>query len=129
MAKKKKVFQLTWAFENFEEHESFYTKRMFGGLAAHCHGKMVMVLVENPGEKEYRDKTFEFDVWNGILFPTEYEHQDKLQKKIKNLIQHPVLKKWLYLPLESSSFEDDVEELSQMIRRNNDLLGIYPKMD
>lgn len=127
--KKKKVFQLTWAFENFEEHESFYTKRMFGGMAAYCHGKMMLLLAEDAGGREYRGTTYDFDIWNGILLPTYYEHHEKLMDQFPSLIQHPVLKKWLYLPLDTDSFEDDVHEITLKIKRNNKLFGIFPKMD
>ncbi|MEO0405571.1 MAG: hypothetical protein AAF193_11930 [Bacteroidota bacterium] len=126
--KKKKVFELVWAFEAFEHLDGFFTKRMFGGLAAYAHQKMVMMLSESPGEREYRGDVFDFDIWNGILFPTEYEYQESLQKEFPELIQHPVLKKWLYLPLESQNFEDIVEQCSQSIRRNDPRFGIFPKM-
>ena len=127
--KAKKVYQYTWAFEPFEEEDDFFTKKMFGCLAAYCHGKMVMLLAENPGDREYRGNKFDFDIWNGVLFPTEYEYQDKITKKYKNLIQHPVLKKWLYLPHDSNHFENDVNRIGKEIQKNNKHFGIYPKVD
>ena len=126
---KKKVFQRVWAFENFEHLESFYTKRMFGGMAVYLHGKMVMLLTESPGDREYRGKKFDFDIWDGIMFPTEYEYQESLQEDYPELIQHPVLKKWLFLKVDCEDFEDLAYECADRIKRNDKRFGIFPKMD
>lgn len=127
--KKKKVFQLVWSFESFEDHHSFYTKRMFGGLAVYLHGKMMMVLSESPGEREYRGNKFDFDIWDGILYPTHYEYQESLQKDFPDLIQHPVLKKWLFLRRDLENFEELAYECSEKITRNDERFGIFPKID
>lgn len=127
--KPKKVFHLTWAFEQFEEDEGFYTKRMFGGMAAYCHGKMVMLLAENPGDRIYREKVYDFDIWNGVLLPTEYELQDSITKEFPTLVQHPVLKKWLYIPLDTEDFEDTVNQISSYISDSDERFGIFPKLN
>lgn len=125
--KPKKVFELIWTFENFEEHPTFYTKRMFGGLSAYVHHRMVSMIAENPGDRVYRGTDYGFDIWNGILYPTDYDQHESLQNDFPELIQHPVLKKWLYLPLETDSFEDIVHECAILIRRNDKRFGIYPQ--
>ncbi len=125
--KKKKVFQLAWVYEDLEAEPSFFTKRMFGGLAVYCHGKMVMLLAESPGDREYRGQTFDFDIWNGILLPTEYAHHDRLKKKWAILKQHPVLKKWLYLPQDTDAFDSAIDDIVTAIHRDDPLLGIFPK--
>ena len=125
--KPKKVFELVWTFENYEEHPTFYTKRMFGGMASYVHHRMVSLLAENPGDRTYRGVDYGFDVWNGVLYPTDYDQHESLQSDFPSLIQHPVLKKWLYLPLESDDFEDTVHECSLRIRRNDKRFGIYPQ--
>jgi hypothetical protein len=127
--KTKKIFHFSWAYESFEDHESFYTKRMFGGLAVYLHGKMVMVLMESTGKKEYRGKTYKFELWNGILYPTEFDLQESIQKEFPDLIQHPILKKWLYLKSKLKNFDEIAESCSQKVRKNDKRFGIYPKMD
>lgn len=132
MAKKKKAkktFTLTWAFEPFEEHDSFFSKSMFGGLAAYVHEKMVMVLVEDPEQKDYRGKTYDFPIWDGIMIPTYYEYHEKLQKKYPDLIQHPVLKKWLFIKRNLPNFEELALECGAAISNNDEEFGIYPKVD
>ena len=128
LKKPKKVFHLTWAFENFEEHDSFYTKRMFGGMAAYCHGKMVMLLAENPGDTSWRDQDYGFEIWNGILFPTDYELHESIQEEYSDLVSHPVLKKWMYLPLSHRNFESIIYSIAENISDKDERFGIFPKM-
>lgn len=123
----KKKFSLQWAFEPFMDDPSFFTKSMFGGLAAYVHDKMVMVLMEKKDHREYRGKTCAFDLWNGILLPTRREHHESLQAQFKNIIQHPVLGKWLYLHMGDPDFENTAEELSTGIFKNDSRFGIYPR--
>jgi len=78
MLKQKKTFSLIWVFEDLEGDPSFATKRMFGGLAVYYRGKMVYVLTEDPGGREYRGMTFDFDVWNGLLIFTDREFHEFL---------------------------------------------------
>ena len=41
-----KTFEYEWIFEAFAEHPTFFTKRMFGGLAAYLFERQMQVLVE-----------------------------------------------------------------------------------
>ena len=41
-----KVFDNEWVFGPFEGHATFFTKRMFGGLAAYLFDRQMLVLVE-----------------------------------------------------------------------------------
>ena len=93
-------FSTEWAFDPFKDHPSFRSKRMFGGLAAYLMERMVMVLAESPGETSYRGKDYHFEIWNGIMFPTEQTHHASLIAEFPGLRPHPVLGKWLYLPAE-----------------------------
>lgn len=130
MAKKKKAlktFEYVWSFENFEEHLSFYTKRMFGGLAAYVHNKMMLMIAEDTGKTEYRGIDYGFEIWNGILYPTEYGFHESLQNEFPELIQHPVLKKWLYLPSTTKNFESIAHDCALCIRKNDKRFGIYPQ--
>ena len=41
-----KTFDNEWIFDAFAERVTFFTKRMFGGLAAYLHERQMLVLVE-----------------------------------------------------------------------------------
>ena len=115
MAKKK--FSLVWAFENFESEPSFAKKGMFGGLAVYLHGRMVMFLFEDPTDRD----------WNGICYPTMREYHESLLREFPDLVNHSVLPKWLYLPMTAENFETVVNEISELIRRDDARFGIYPR--
>ena len=70
-----------------------------------------MVLAESPGETSYRGKDYHFEIWNGIMFPTEQTHHASLIAEFPGLRPHPVLGKWLYLPAERDDFEASAIEL------------------
>lgn len=124
MAKK---FFLEWIFESFQNHATFFKKPMFGGLAVYLHGRMVMLLTESPGEREYRGEKYSFDIWNGIMLPMDRSAHESLQQEFPDLVSHPVLGKWLYLPMSSPSFELHIERIAKMIKLDDMRFGIYPK--
>jgi hypothetical protein len=124
MAKK---FSMVWAFELFQNHATFFQKRMFGGLAVYLHGRMMMVIAEDPGEREYRGEKYSFDIWNGIMFPMERSAHESLQSEFPDLVSHPVLGKWLYLPMSSPSFELHIERMAHLIASDDVRFGVYPK--
>jgi len=120
-------YHLQWVFSAFDEHPTFATKRMFGGLAAYCHGRMVMVLMEDPDEYSYRGVEYAYPIWDGILLPTEREFHPSLLDEFPDLDNHPVLPKWLYLPQVTENFERLAEKLADRIVANDERFGIYPK--
>jgi hypothetical protein len=73
-------------------------------------------------------KKYKIDVWNGCLVPTNREHHADLLKLIKGTMIHPVIEKWLYLPLKSEHYEDSMNQLVEMIKRKNTLIGIEPNL-
>ncbi|MCB9073193.1 MAG: hypothetical protein H6623_06195 [Bdellovibrionaceae bacterium] len=123
-----KSFSLQWVFEPFEREITFFTRPMFGGLAVYVHGRMVMVLMESPGDKSYRDQVFPFDIWNGVLLPTDRPYHASLKNEYASLVEHPVLGKWLYLPMLASTFEVDIEKIAKQIRHNDERYGVVPSM-
>lgn len=123
---KAKEFLLLSYFEDLQEHESFLSRRMFGGLAIYFNGLLVSVLMESPGEKSYRGKNFNFDIWDGIMIPTSREFHILLQKDLPDLVQHPVLGKWLYLPQQTEHFEESLSQVITLIKRRNYRIGIIP---
>ena len=41
-----RTFDNEWNLQAFEDHSSFFTKRMFGGLAVYLFGRQMMALIE-----------------------------------------------------------------------------------
>jgi hypothetical protein len=123
----KKEFVLTWTLEAFDGQPSFYTKRMFGGLAVYVYGRMVMILTETAGERGYRGKSYSIDLWDGILLAVERDVHSSLMNEFPSLLPHPVLGKWLYLPQTADDFEDVALEIAQGIAQNDQRYGILPK--
>ena len=88
---------------------------MFGCLAIYLHGRIVLLLSE--GEEP----------WNGLLIPTEHEHHKSIVNEFNYIVQHPVLKKWLYLPGNIEDFESVASEIVHAIEMNDPRFGVEPK--
>jgi len=110
-------FSQAWILEPLQEDESFTCKKMFGGLAAYFHGRMVVCLMESD----------EDPVWRGVLFPTDRAHHESLQKQWPSLTPHKILGKWLYLPMNDAEYEATAMAVIERIRRGDERLGIEPK--
>ncbi|GIL21248.1 MAG: hypothetical protein BroJett041_23620 [Candidatus Jettenia caeni] len=102
-------------------------KRMFGGLSYYIDGKMMLVMFEDTTTRSYKNKKFPYAIWNGCLLPLEREFHAQLIKAFPALSPHPVLGKWLYLPLETENFDDIIERIINHLSRHRDIWGIYPK--
>ncbi len=50
-----------------------------------------------------------------------------IRQDYQNVVQHPVLKKWLYLPEASENFESDAQVIVEAIRMNDPRFGVEPK--
>ena len=130
MTRKKPVkkFTSTWIFEPFSQDRTFFQKPMFGCMAAYVRSRMVMVLAEDPGDRKYRGKTYPYDIWNGVMLPTEKDYHASLIKEFGALIPHPVLGKWLYLPAADENFETLVRDLADQIAQGDPRFGIEPQI-
>ena len=122
----KKQFSLEYFCEPLMENPSYFSKRMFGGLAIYCNDLMVFVITESPGENEWKGQAFDFDLWNGVLVCTSREHHQQLRHKFGELVSHPILGKWLYIPMTALSFEATVEGLVEMVQLRDHRIGIVP---
>jgi hypothetical protein len=111
----KKEQPLRWVIESLEEERSYFEKPMFGCLAVYLHGRLSLLLTS--GEEP----------WNGLLIPTDHQFHDSIRQDYQNVVQHPVLKKWLYLPEASENFESDAQEIVEAIRMNDPRFGVEPK--
>lgn len=107
--------------------EGFLKKRMFGGFAYYLDEKLVLLLFESTGNHQYRGQHYDFEIWNGCMFPVEKENQSEILKRFPFLISHPILPKWLYLPFETENFDELAESVLRELRRRNPLMGTIPK--
>ena len=119
-------FSLEHFCEPLMKDASYFSKRMFGGLAVYYRELMRFCIVESPGDKQWRDEKYAFDIWNGVLLCTSREHHESLQAQWPSLVSHPVLGKWLYLPMTADSFESDFSELVEHVQKNDPRIGIVP---
>jgi len=65
--------------------------------------------------------------WNGVLIATKHEFHDSIRDNFDGVVQHPVLKKWLYLPEASEDFETVASNIVEAIMMNNQRFGVEPK--
>ena len=113
-----KSFENEWIFQVFEDHPSFFTKRMFGGLAAYLFGRQMMLLVEPTKTGRWK--------WHGVLICTEYAHQPAIIEQFPQLAPHDLLKKWLYIASLHEEFEPTMEHVAAAIARDDQRFGIHP---
>lgn len=114
-----KTFDNEWIFQVFESLPSFFTRRMFGGLAAYAHGRQMLVLVEPTQTGRWN--------WHGVLICTDYAHQPAIMEEFPILKPHDVLKKWLYMDSRHEDFESTLEQIAQSMARNDVRFGIHPQ--
>jgi hypothetical protein len=114
-----KPFDNEWILRTFEDHASFFTKRMFGGLAAYLFGRQMLVLVQPTKTGRWK--------WHGVLICTSQAHHSALVDAFPRLAPHDVLKKWLYIDSRDAQFESTMEAVAQAIARNDPRFGIQPR--
>jgi len=114
-----RTFENEWIFEVFEDHPSFLTKRMFGGLAAYLFGRMMMVLVEPTRTGRWK--------WHGVLICTEHAQQKAIIEEFPVLTSHDILKKWLYVDSRHEEFEPTMERVAKAIARDDQRFGVRPR--
>lgn len=104
-------------------------KPMFGGFAFYFASRLVLVMFENADDRRnYKNKAKnKAELWNGCLFPAEREYHPEILKQYPFLMNHPILPKWLYLPLDTEDFEEHAKVLLKEIRRQNHKFGVIPK--
>ena len=116
MAKKKPPKNpLLWVVEPIMEEPSYIDRAWFGCRAIYLNGRLMLVL--RSGQEP----------WNGLLIATEKEFHDSIRQEFETVVQHPVLKKWLYLPENSEDFESVSSEIVEAIRIGDQRFGVEPK--
>jgi hypothetical protein len=114
-----KRFKHEWILDRFSEHPTFFTKRMFGGLAVYLFERQMLVLVEPTKTGRWH--------WHGVLVCTDHEHHNSLQREFPALKPHDVLRKWLFIDSAEDDFELITEAVAERIAHNDPRLGILPK--
>lgn len=104
----------------------YLSKPMFGGRGYYFAEKLILVVFASPGERSYKKMSFPFDLWNGAMFPVEKPHQAKVLKRFPFLTPHPVLQKWLYLPLDTEDFEELATQILLAIKKPQSTFGTIP---
>ena len=111
----RKQHSLLWVVESLMEEPSYLEKPMFGCLAIYLHGRLMLVLAS--GEEP----------WDGLLIPTEHQFHDAIVKEFSDVVQHSVLKKWLYLSEATEDFETVASDILGAVRMNDQRFGVEPK--
>lgn len=118
MTGRTRSFDHEWVLESLEPHPTFFTKRMFGGLAAYLFGRQMLVLVEPTRTGRW--------TWHGVLVCTDHAHQPSIRAEHPALVPHEVLRKWLYLDSTHQDFESTMERVTACIVKNDPRFGILP---
>jgi hypothetical protein len=114
-----KAFKNEWILDPFADQPSFFTKRMFGGLAAYLFARQMLVLVEPTKSGRWK--------WHGVLVCTDYQHQASIQAEFPALMPHEVLRKWLFIDSTHEDFESTMEGVARRVVSNDPRFGILPK--
>lgn len=100
------------------------SKRMSGGMGYYLDEKLILVLIETGGSNTHKGLSYPFEIWKGCFFPVEQKKQSAVFLKFPFLTEHPATAKWLYLPLDSENFEENVQTMLREIKKRNSLLGM-----
>ena len=114
-----RTFDNEWILEAFAGRPTFFTKRMFGGLAAYLHERQMLVLVEPTKTGRWK--------WHGVLVCTGHEHHASIQTDFPALRPHRVLRKWLYIDSMHDDFESTMEAVVARMVRDDQRFGIVPR--
>ena len=114
-----RTFDNEWILEAFAGRPTFFTKRMFGGLAAYLHERQMLVLVEPTKTGRWK--------WHGVLVCTSHAHQASICADFPALRPHRVLRKWLYIDSMHEEFESTIQAVATRMARNDRRFGIVPR--
>ena len=114
-----KPFKHEWIFEAFAEHPTFFTKRMFGGLAAYLFERQMLLLIEPTKSGRWK--------WHGVLVCTGHEHHASIQAEFPALAPHQILRKWLFIDSTHEDFESTIIAVAKQVANNDARFGILPR--
>ncbi len=113
-----KKFEHEWIFDAFVEHPTFFTKRMFGGLAVYLFERQMLLLVEPTKSGRWN--------WHGVLVCTDYQHHASIQAEFPALTPHAILRKWLFIDSAQEAFESTMDQVTKRVAGNDRRFGILP---
>ena len=114
-----KRFEHEWILELFADNPTFFTKRMFGGLAAYLFERQMLLLVEPTKSGRWH--------WHGVLVCTDYEHHASIRAEIPALRPHEVLRKWLFIDSTHQDFESTMGVVTKRMAGDDARFGILPR--
>lgn len=114
-----KTFDNEWILDAFAGRPTFFTKRMFGGLAAYLHERQMLVLVEPTKTGRWK--------WHGVLVCTGFEHHASIRADFPALEPHRALRKWMYIDSKHRNFESTMEAVARRMALNDARFGIVPR--
>ena len=114
-----KKFEHEWIFEAFAGHPTFFTKSMFGGLAAYLFERQMLLLVEPTKSGRWH--------WHGVLLCTDLRHHASIQAEFPVLRPQENLRKWLFIDSTHEDFECTMEAVAKQVARNDPRFGILPR--
>jgi hypothetical protein len=114
-----KTFRNEWIFEAFAGHRTFFSKSMFGGLAAYLFERQMLLLVEPTKSGRWN--------WHGVLICTDYEQHASIQAEFPALVPHAILRKWLFIDSTHEHFESTMEAVAKHMAANDRRFGILAK--
>ena len=114
-----RTFDNEWILEAFAGRPTFFTKRMFGGLAAYLHERQMLVLVEPTKTGRWK--------WHGVLVCTSHADQASICADFPALRPHRALRKWLYIDSMDEEFESTIQAVATRMARNDRRFGIVPR--
>ena len=114
-----KTFEHEWILEPFAHHRTFFTKRMFGGLAVYLFERQMLVLVEPTKTGRW--------TWHGVLVCTDHAHHASIRAQFPALKPHDVLRKWLFVASAHDDFESTMEQVAKRIARDDPRFGVVPR--
>ncbi len=103
---------LLWVFDCLEEDPRYIPRKLFNFDAAYLDGRLYLAVA--PGKEP----------WNGMLVCTAREHHAALLHQFPQLVQHPVLGKWLYISQTHTEFESVALDLAALAQRRDRRLGV-----
>ena len=114
-----KRFEHDWILDAFIEHPTFFTKRMFGGLAAYLFERLMLLLIEPTKSGRWN--------WHGVLVCTDYQHHASIRDEFPALMPHEVLRKWLFIDSTHQDFESTMEAVAKHVANNDPRFGIVAR--
>ncbi|WMD21541.1 hypothetical protein RAS12_03980 [Achromobacter seleniivolatilans] len=114
-ARPARLNSLLWVLDPLEQDANYLRRKMFGCDAAYLDGSLYLVVADRE------------EPWNGVMVCTSHERQAALVAEIPNLLPHPELGKWLYLPQSDEAFEAIAAKLVALALARDPRLGVVPK--